>query len=144
MKKNFWNVRTRLLLTLGLVVLPAAALVWFGFEHLTSIEREHTVQAAIHSEVHQKLAIFDKRLSDRAYELVDPLRLHFPSPLDEDVEEKLDKILAANPWASCAFIFDQSTGTVLRLGVREAKNPQAIEGMDKFAHTVQLWFSEAG
>jgi len=144
MKKPFWNVRTRLLLTLGLVVLPAAALVWFGFEHLTSIEREHTVQAAIHSEVQQKLAIYDKRLSDRAYELADPVRLHFPSPLDEDVKEKLDKILAANPWATCAFIFDQSTGTVLRLGAREAHNPQAVEAMDRFSKTIHVWFSEEG
>jgi len=144
MKKPFWNVRTRLLLTLGLVVLPAAALVWFGFEHLTSIEREHTVQAAIHSEVQQKLAIYDKRLSERAYELADPVRLHFPSPLDDEAEEKLDKLLAANPWASCAFIFDQSSGVVLRLGAREAHNPMAVEAMDKFAHTLHLWFSEEG
>lgn len=144
MKKPFWNVRARLLLTLGLVMLPAAALIWFGFEHLTSIEREHTVQAAIQSEVHQKLAIFDKRLSERAYELVDPVRLHFPSPLDEDVKEKLDKILAANPWATCAFIFDQSTGTVLRLGAREAHNPQAVEAMDRFSKTIHVWFSEEG
>src|SRR5215469_8839949 len=90
MKKPFWNPKTRLVLTLGLVILPAAALVWFGFDHLHSIEREHTVQAAIHSEVQMKLAIFDKQLSERAYELVDPVRLHFPSPEDEDVEKKLD------------------------------------------------------
>ena len=142
MKKPFWNVRARLLLTLGLVMLPAAALIWFGFEHLTSIEREHTVQAAIQSEVHQKLAIFDKRLSERAYELVDPVRLRFPSPLDEDVDDKLDQLLAANSWASCAFIFDKSTGTVLRLGSREAENPEEVESAQKFAHTIQLWFSE--
>jgi signal transduction histidine kinase len=144
MKKKFWNVRTRLMLTLGLVVLPAAALVWFGFDHLRSIEKEHTVQAAIQSEVQQKLAIYDKRLSERAYELVDPIRLHFPSPLDEDVEEKLDKILAANPWASCAFIFDQSTGVVLRMSEREKQNPQAVEGFEKFSSTIHLWFSEEG
>ncbi|HEY6352114.1 MAG TPA: HAMP domain-containing sensor histidine kinase [Candidatus Angelobacter sp.] len=144
MKRPFWNVRTRLLLTLGLVVLPAAALIWFGFEHLTSIEREHTVQAAIHSEVQQKLAIFDQQLSERAYELVDKVRPHFPSPLDKNVDEQLDRILAANPWAFCAFIFDQSTGTVVRLGPRETQNAQAVAGVKKFAHVIDLWFGEAG
>lgn len=144
MKKQFWSPQVRLVLTLGLVILPAAALVWFGFDHLHSIEREHTVQAAIHSEVQMKLAIFDKQLSERAYELVDPLRLRFPSPLDEDVDEKLDQMLAANPWASCAFLFDKSSETSLRLGPREKQNPEAEESWQRFAHTIQLWFSEQG
>ena len=144
MKRPFWNVRTRLLLTLGLVVLPAAALVMFGFEHLTSIEREHTVQAAINTEVQQKLAVYDKRLSERAYELVDPVRLRFPSPQDKDLSQKLDAIVASTPWASCVFVFDQSTGTVLRLGPREAKNPEAVEGAQRFAHTINIWFSQEG
>lgn len=144
MKQPFWNVRTRLLLTLGLVLLPAAALVWFGFEHLISIEKEHTVQSAIHSEVQQKLAIFDKRLSERAFELVDPVRLHFPSPLDQNLHEKLDAILAANPWASCAFVFDKENGTVLRLGTREREDPEAEEKGAKFTNTIHMWFSEEG
>lgn len=144
MKRQFWSPQVRLVLTLGLVILPAAALVWFGFDHLHSIEREHTVQAAIHSEVQMKLAIFDKQLSERAYELADPVRLRFPSPEDENLEKKLDAILAANPWASCAFVYDQSANTVMRLGPQEADNPEVVESTEKFARTIHLWFSEEG
>ncbi len=68
MKKPIWNVRSRLLLTLGLVVLPAAALIFFGFQHLESIERSHSVEAAIQGDFQKTLTIFDKRLSERAYE----------------------------------------------------------------------------
>src|SRR5215470_7750039 len=106
MKRPFWNVRTKLLLTLGLVVLPAAALILFGVQHLESIERGHTVEAAIHGELQQMLTIFDKRLSERAYELADTVRPSYPSPLDENVNEQLDKILTSHPWATYAFIFD--------------------------------------
>src|SRR5215469_14475089 len=144
MKKTFWNVRTRLLLTLGLVVLPAAALIWFGFEHLTSIQKEHTVQSAIHGEVQQRLTTFDKRLSERAYAMVDPIRAHFPSPLDKDVNEQLDKILAANPWVSSTFIFDKTRGTILRLGPADKHDAESMERAAKFSGMINLWFGEAG
>ena len=103
MKKQFWNLRTKLLLTLGLVVLPAAALIFFGFQHLESIERGHTVEAAIHGDFQRMLVIFDKRLSERAYDMMDSVSPDFPSPLDKDINEKLDAILAAHPWAAYAF-----------------------------------------
>ncbi|HEY6252777.1 MAG TPA: HAMP domain-containing sensor histidine kinase [Candidatus Angelobacter sp.] len=144
MKKPLWNVRTRLMLTLGLVVLPAAALVLFGYEHLTSIEKGHAVENAIQNEVQQKMAIVDKRLSERAYQLVDLARLKFPSPLDENVAEQLDKVLAAYPWASCAFVFDQSGDTVVRLGARELQSPEAEAGRERFATMFRIWFGEAG
>src|SRR5215467_10399846 len=125
MKKPFWNVRSKHLLTLGLVVLPAVALVLFGFQHLEKIERSHTVEAAIQQDFQQMLTIFDKRLSERVYATVDPVRLNFPSPTDKNLDEKLDAILAQNPWASCVFVFDNSSGVVIRLGARELEDPDA-------------------
>src|ERR1700759_4646945 len=115
MKKQFWSLRTKLLLTLGLVVLPAAALIFFGFQHLESIERGHTVEAAIHGDFQRMLVIFDKRLSERAYDMMDSVSPDFPSPLDKDINEKLDAILAAHPWAAYAFVFDKANGTVVRM-----------------------------
>src|SRR5215472_3694780 len=144
MKNRFWNVRTRLLLTLGLVVLPAAALVLFGIQHLESIERGHTVEAAIHGDFQQMLSIFDKRLSERAFEMMDSVRPSFPSPLDTDVDDQLDKILASHPWALYALIYDKETGTVLRAQPGKSQDPECRIGGEHLQHGIQLWFDVEG
>jgi signal transduction histidine kinase len=144
MKKQFWNVRTKLLLTLGLVVCPAVALILFGFQHLESIERGHTVEAAIHGDFQQMLTIFDKRLSERAFQMVDTVHRGFPSPLDKNVNDHLDKILASHPWAMYALIYDKETGTVLRAQPGKSQNPECRIGGEKLQHGIQLWFDVEG
>jgi len=144
MKRPFWNVRAKLLLTLGLVVCPAVALVLFGFQHLESIEKSHIVEAAIQRDFQQMMTIFDKRLSEHVYATLDPVRHSFPSPTDKNVAEKLDKILAANPSASCAFIYDKSSGVVIRLSPRELEDPESHLMAQQFAHMIQLWFDAEG
>ena len=144
MKKPFWNVRTKLLLTLELVVLPAAALIWFGFQHLESIERGHTVEAAIQGDFQRMLMIFEKRLSARAYEMVDAARPGFPSPLDKNVNQKLDKVLASHPWAMYAFVFDKELGTMVRTQPGKNSNPACLIGAGKLQHVIQAWFEIEG
>jgi hypothetical protein len=144
MKKPFWNVRTKLLLTLGLVVLPAAALIFFGFQHLESIERDNTVEAAIQGDFQRILTIFEKRLSERAYDMLDKVRPEFPSPTDKNLNKRLDEILAANPWAAYAFIFDKENGTVIRTPPSKSSNPACLAGAAKIQHVVQIWFDIEG
>ena len=144
MRKPFWNLRTKLLLTLGLVVLPAAALIWFGFQHLASIESGHTVEAAIQVDFQRMLTIFDKRLSERAYEMVDEVRPKFPSPADKNASGKLDEILASHPWAAYAFIFDKATGTMMRVQPGKSRDEACRLGGDKLQHMIQIWFGEEG
>lgn len=144
MKKRFWNVRTKLLLTLAGVVLPAAALIVFGFQHLESIERGHAVEAAIQGDFHQMLTIVTKHLTERAYDLIDTVRSSFPSPLDKNVPEKLDKILADHPWAKCVFLYDNSTGTVFRMQTSEMQDPESQASAEKSAEVIQGWFGMEG
>jgi signal transduction histidine kinase len=144
MKKPFWNVRTKLLLTLELVVLPAAALIWFGFQHLESIERGHTVEAAIQGDFQRMLTIFEKRLSGRAYEMVDQVRPSFPSPLDKNVNQRLDEVLASHPWAMYAFIFDKGLGTIVRTQPGKSSNQACLVGAGKLEHVIQVWFEVEG
>jgi signal transduction histidine kinase len=144
MRKPFWNLRTKLLLTLGLVVLPAAALIWFGFQHLQSIERGHSVEAAIQGDFQRMLTIFDKRLSERAYDMVDEVRPKFPSPADKNVSGKLDKILARHPWGAYAFIFDKATGTMIRVQPGKSRDEACRLGGDKLQHAIQIWFGVEG
>src|SRR6266850_827919 len=75
------NEKTRLLLTLELaVILPAAALVIVSAWHVLHIQRDHAVEAAIQREYSQVLAISEKQINHKAYELVDDVRTDFPEP----------------------------------------------------------------
>ena len=75
------NERTRLLLTLELaVVLPAAALIIASALHLRSIQRDRAVEAAIQRDFSHVLAISEKQINQRAYELLDDVKTEIPGP----------------------------------------------------------------
>ena len=75
------NEKTRLLLTLELaVILPAAALVFLSAWHVLHIQRDRAVEAAIQRDFSQVLAISEKQINHKAYELVDDVRTEFPAP----------------------------------------------------------------
>src|ERR1700686_5340425 len=92
--------RFRLMLTLGLaVLLPAAALIYVNFSQLRAFERDKVLEAAIHRDFQEMLAITEKKINKKAYTMAEEVRDQFPSP-DIDVVEKekqLDLILAKNP-----------------------------------------------
>jgi signal transduction histidine kinase len=108
------NEKTRLLLTLELaVILPAAALVFLSAWHVLHIQRDRAVEAAIQRDFSQVLAISEKQINHKAYELVDDVRTELPVP-SEACAPTLDKILAAHPYAAHIFIFSPKTGMVFR------------------------------
>src|SRR2546429_418924 len=112
--KRRWNERTRLILTLELaVVLPAAALVILSALHLKQVQREHGFEAAIQREFGQILAISEKQINHRAYELVDDARNDFPG-IHEACSHTLDQVLAARPYLAHVFLFDPERGLVFR------------------------------
>ena len=81
MKTKRRNEKTRLLLTLELaVILPAAALVFVSAWHVLHIQRDRAVEAAIQRDFSQVLAISEKQINHKAYELVDDVRMDFPAP----------------------------------------------------------------
>ncbi len=114
MKMKPRNERTRLLLTLELaVILPAAALVFLSAWHVLHIQRDRAVEAAIQRDFSQVLAISEKQINHKAYELVDDVRADFPTP-QEACSEALDRILAAHPYAAHIFLYSPETGMVFR------------------------------
>jgi len=59
--------RFRLMVTLGLaVLLPAAALIFVNFFQLRSFERDKVLEAAIHRNFQEMLAISEKRIDKKA------------------------------------------------------------------------------
>ncbi len=114
MKTNRRNEKTRLLLTLELaVILPAAALVLVSAWHVLHIQRDRAVEAAIQRDFSQVLAISEKQINHKAYELVDDVRADLPTP-SEACGPSLDKTLAAYPYAAHIFIYSPETGMVFR------------------------------
>src|SRR5215472_14692348 len=97
MKSRFWNERTRLMLTLELtLVLPAAALIIASALHLRSIQRDRAVEAAIQRDFSQVLAIAEKQINHKAYDLIDDVRSQFPTNT-RVCSTSLDRILASHP-----------------------------------------------
>ena len=91
------NARTRMMLTLQLaVMLPAAVLVILSAWHLKTIQRDRGVEAAIQRDFSQVLAISEKQINHKAYELADDVRADFPPP-GEACSDTLDRILGAHP-----------------------------------------------
>src|ERR1041384_6811405 len=89
--------RFRIILTLVLaVLLPAAALIYVNFSQLRSFERDKFLQAAIHRDFQEALAITEKNMNKRAYAKVEDIVDLFPSAKQDQIEKEnqLDAVLA--------------------------------------------------
>ena len=72
--------RFRLILTLGVaVLLPAAGLIYLKFSQLRAFERDKLLEAWIHRDFNESLAISEKRLNKQAFSMVEDAREAFPS-----------------------------------------------------------------
>ncbi len=137
--------RFRLMLTLGLaVLLPAAALIYVNFSQLRTFERDKVLEAAIHRDFQEMLAITEKNINKKAYTMAEEVRDQFPSP-DIDAAEKekqLDLILAKNPTLSHVFIFDDK-GYVFRSQPQQMSDKYFHGEHDHLSEMYYGWFGNA-
>ena len=142
MKTKRRNAKTRLLLTLELaVILPAAALVFLSAWHVLHIQRDRAVEAAIQRDFSQVLAISEKQINHKAYDLMDDVRTDFPPP-SEVCGPALDKILAAHPYIAHIFMFSPETGMVFRSQsdrLKEAKDDGHHDEADYLNKMYEGW-----
>jgi signal transduction histidine kinase len=109
-----WNERTRLMLTLELaVVLPVAALIVVSIHYLWSIQRDRAVEAAIQRDFSQVLVISEKQINEKAYAMVDDVRLELPESGKVSGVD-LDRILAHHPYAAHIFVYYPENGLIFR------------------------------
>src|SRR5467141_175087 len=138
--------RFRLMLTLGLaVVLPAAALIYVNFSQLRAFERDKVLEAAIHRDFQEMLAITEKTMNKKVYAMTEDARGLFPSP-DTDPQEKekkLDLILAKSPWLSHVFLFDEKS-LVFRSQPQQMGDKYIREEHDHMAESYRGWFGMEG
>ncbi len=139
MLKRFWNERTRLMLTLELAVaLPAAALIIASVWHLRSIQRENAVEALIQRDFAHVLAISEKHMNQKAYDLVDDVRDDFPRP-SLACSETLDKILTSHPYASSVFLYTPSNGIIFRSQPDQMRDPEFAKDSSESSKMFDGW-----
>src|SRR5215218_8165195 len=147
--RRFWSGRTRIRLPLTLalaVMLPAAALICVNFYHLKSIERDKRIEAAIHRDFQQMLAISEKQINHKAYTIVEELRDVFPSA-DADKTAKvygLDLLLSEHPAVAHVFCFDGDTGFILRSPSLEMGDRYVDDEHHRMEKTFAGWLSFEG
>jgi signal transduction histidine kinase len=135
--------RFRLMLTLGLaVLLPAAALIYVNFSQLRTFERDKVLEAAIHRDFQEMLAISEKKINKKAYTMAEEVKDQFPSPdIDESEKEKqLDLILSKNPTLSHVFIFDEAA-YVFRSQPQQMSDKHFRAEHEHLAEMYRGWFS---
>jgi signal transduction histidine kinase len=147
--RRFWSGHNRipLMLTLALaVMLPAVALICVNLYHLKSIERNKGLEAAIHRDFQQMLAIAEKQINHRAYSIVEGLRGLFPSPQadNEAKKHKLDLLLSQHPGVAHVFFFDGDSGIILRSQPWQMGDPHFSDEHYRLERTFAGWFSLEG
>jgi signal transduction histidine kinase len=138
--------RFRLMLTLGLaVLLPAAALIIVNFSQLRSFDRNKVLEATIHRDFQEVLAITEKKIDKKAYAMAEEAREVFPSPdIDGPEKEKqLDLLLAKFPWMAHAFLYDEK-GIVMRSRPEQMSDKDIREEHDRQAENFRGWFGLEG
>src|SRR2546423_2585125 len=134
--------RFRLMLTLVLaVLLPAAELIYVNFAQLRSFDRDKFLQAAIHRDFQEALAITEKKMGKKAYGKVEEVMGLFPAAQDGDGrDEKLKNVLAKCSCFDHAFMFD---GNDLTFQTPDAQLADRFvrEEHDHLVESYSKWFS---
>src|SRR5215469_10401396 len=97
-----WSDRSRTLVLMLAVIVPAIALIGFGLHHLWSIQRDNAIEAAIQWDYLHFLAIAEKQIDARAYDVAEEDIAKFPSA---DSPEELDAFLDSHPDIAHAFLW---------------------------------------
>jgi signal transduction histidine kinase len=136
--------RFRLILTLGVaVLLPAAALIVVNFYQLKTFERDKVLDAAIHRDFSEYLAISEKTIVKKAMSLAEDARNSFPSPntTAQEKEKALDALLINNPSFAHAFMWDEK-GIVFRTQPSQLSDEYVRKERDRFLEMSRSWLGE--
>ena len=134
----------RLLVTLGFVVFPAAALIGFSVLHLRSIQRDKAIEAAIQRDFQHMMAITEKRMARKAYDMVEEVQPKVPCSYDSDAGERLQALLEKHPEFAHVFTWSKGKGTVVRSQSRYSNAPEVHAEGDKMAAMITTWFDMEG
>ena len=119
------------------VVLPAAALIFLSAQHLRSIQREKGVEAVIQRDYQHVLAIAEKRIAERAFEMTEAAMAKFP---DIDHPQQLESFLVTHADVAHAFLWTGEGKLAFLSQPRRTGDPEFREEGKKLASSVENWF----
>lgn len=119
------------------VMLPAAALIVASAWHLRTIQREKAIEAIFQREYQQVLAIAEKRIDARAYEIAEEASAKFP---DAEQGGELGAFLAAHPDIAHAFLWTGKGHLKTQSQPDRMSDPQFEEEGRNVSSMVGHWF----
>src|SRR5271154_3544856 len=84
-----WSERPRTIMLMLGMMLPAAALIVFSAFYLRNMQREKVIEAAYQVDYEHTLAVAEKQINERAYDMADNARMQFPD-MDSSDADQLD------------------------------------------------------
>jgi signal transduction histidine kinase len=119
------------------VMLPAAALIVDSVWHLRSIQREKAVEAVFQRDFQQVLAIAEKQIDARAYEIAEEARSKFP---DANQGDQLEAFLASHRDIAHAFLWTGKGHLESRSQPDRMSDPEFVDEGKKFSSMIGGWF----
>jgi signal transduction histidine kinase len=132
-----WSERPRMLVFMLGVMLPAAALIVDSVWHLRSIQREKAVEAVFQRDFQQVLAIAEKQIDARAYEIAEEARSRFP---DANQSDQLEAFLASHRDIAHAFLWTGKGHLKSQSQPDRMSDPEFVDEGKKFSSMIGGWF----
>jgi len=121
------------------VMIPASALILVSAYHLRTIQREKAIEAVIQRDYQQVLAIAEKRIVERAYEMTEEARKEFP---DMDHSDRLEAFLTTHPEIAHAFVWTGKGDLDFQSQSSRMSDPEFIGEGKKISWDLRNWFDE--
>jgi signal transduction histidine kinase len=132
-----WRKQPPIVVFMLAVTLPAAALVIASGFYLRHIQRGKMIDAEIQRDYRETLAIAEKRITDRAFEIAESAQATFPGVDDSDA---LDDFLKTHPDIAHAFIWTGKDSMTFRSQPDRMSDPGFRAESRKLATELGGWF----
>jgi signal transduction histidine kinase len=132
-----WRKQPPIFVFMLAVTLPAAALVIASGFYLRHIQRGKMIDAEIQRDYRETLAIAEKRITDRAFEIAESAQATFPGVDDSDA---LDDYLKTHPDIAHAFIWTGKDSMTFRSQPDRMSDPDFRAESRKLATELGGWF----
>jgi signal transduction histidine kinase len=119
------------------VMLPAAALIVVNVWHVRGIQRDKAIEAVFQREFQQVLAIAEKQIDARAYEIAEEARSKFP---DANQGDQLEAFLASHRDIAHAFLWTGKGHLESQSQPDRMSDPEFVDEGKKFSSMIGGWF----